>query len=69
MMADSFSCFSFFLSVVYKKPSQKIKNNISFPIDFFFPHLANINLFPVFLMELILIELYLFISAPGHQHY
>lgn len=61
-MADSFSWFLFFfLSVVYKNLLRRLKIIFLSLLIFFFSHLANINLFPVFLMELILIQLYLFI--------
>lgn len=70
MMVDSFSWFLFFsLSVVYKNLLRRLKIIFLSLLIFFFSHLANINLFPVFLMELILIQLYLFISSPRHRHY
>lgn len=66
-MADLFSRFLFFpLSVVYKRLLGRLKIIFLSLLIFFFSHLANINLFPVFLIELIVMQLYLFISSSGH---
>lgn len=66
-MADLFSQFLFFpLSVVYKRLLGRLKIIFLSLLIFFFSHLTNINLFPVFLIELIVMQLYLFISSSGH---
>lgn len=66
-MADLFSWFLFFpLSVVYKSLLGRLKIIFLSLLIFFFSHLANINLFSVFLIELIAIQLYLFTMSSGH---
>lgn len=66
-MADLFSWFLFFpLSVVYKSLLGRLKIIFLSLLIFFFSHLANINLFSVFLIELIAIQLYLFTVSSGH---
>lgn len=66
-MADLFSWFLFFpLSVVYKSLLGRLKIIFLSLLIFFFSHLVNINLFSVFLIELIAIQLYLFTVSSGH---